>query len=176
MSHHRARVKSEQKFEYKCKSDNKSRRFTPVRDELVVTFEATGSEDVAESLWSRDDCALDAVSPDRGYAVLRVGEDRVSGLSDELEAAEEIANILPVMQDHEGCRRYFIPDELTVQFADGVSNKDAEAILGRAGMDILVKQRTHGYFTVAVPEGQGLFESLGTCGPLTRIRRQHQLL
>ena len=117
MAAQRPRVKRETKTEYTCKSDRKKRRFTPVGDAVVATFDVDGSVDVAETLWRRDDSSVDAISPERGFAILRTaGGDAATATMDDLSGQENVANVINVMEDEEGGRRYFLPDELTVQF------------------------------------------------------------
>jgi subtilisin family serine protease len=170
MSGYRPRVKHEKKCEYTCKSDRKKRSFEPVADEVVATFDPSSPEDTAESLWARSDSTVNAISANRGFAILRVGNgDVATATVDGLEAQEDIANVMPVMIDREGGRRYFLPDELTVQFAEEVSERAAAKILKDRGMEILLKQRTPGYFTVSVPEGKGLFESISELSKLDDV-------
>lgn len=167
MAAQRPRAKRETKTEYTCKSDGKKRRFTPVGDAVVATFDTDAPVDVAESLWRRDDSSVDVISPERGFAILRTGAgDAAMATMDDLSAQENVANVISVMEDEEGGRRYFLPDELTVQFDDSISTEDARKLLEEEGMTILVEQRTPGYFTVSVPEGKGLFESIAA---LTRL-------
>ena len=171
MSGHRPRVKREQKYEYTDKLAKKKRTFTPVTDEVVATFEEQVAPTVAETLSARDDSAVNTVSLDRGFAILRVGVNGadIAHMVDSVESEDQVANVIPVFEDDEGGRRYFLPDELTVQFEDEVAASDAEEILDREGMVILTKQRTPGYYTVGVPEGKGLFESIGALSKLDEV-------
>jgi subtilisin family serine protease len=163
MEIHRPRIKRDEKFQYTDKLDRKKRRFTPVPEAVVATFDA-GTEtamDAAHSLWQRDDSSVDVVDVERGFAILRVGDTAaLAETMDEMMTQNRVANVLPVMEDEEGGWRYFLPDELTVQFKEDVSPEDAEGILKEMGMEIVARQRTPGYYTVSVPEGGALFESI----------------
>jgi subtilisin family serine protease len=64
------------------------------------------------------------------------------------------------MIDPEGRPRYFLPAELTVQFSAGIDQDAAERIIHAQGSRILRRQRTPGYYTVAVPAGHGLFAAI----------------
>ncbi len=167
MQINRPRVKRDQAFQYKDKLTRKTRKFTPVLEEVVATFDAGTAEttEAAEALWGRDDSAVDVVDLERGFAILKVGDaDDLATTMASMADTQSVANVLPVLEDDEGGRRYFLPDELTVQFKDGVSPEDAERILEEMGIPILVRQRTPGYYTVGVPEGEALFETIDALG------------
>jgi hypothetical protein len=101
------------------------------------------------------------VNVDHGFAVFRVDpHEDVKAARKSLDIQPEIANTIEVMVDDEGLTRYFLPDEFTVQFREGVNKKQAERIIKEQGCTIVVEQRTPGYYTVAVPEGRGLFEMI----------------
>ena len=93
--------------------------------------------------------------------VFQVGGKRdLEAAGSALEARPEIANTIPVLIDDEGLTRYVLPDELTVQFREGVSKKRAEELIRKRKSEIVAEQRTPGYYTLTVPEGAGLFETL----------------
>jgi subtilisin family serine protease len=170
MNAKRARVKREKKFQYQCKFSKKKRKFTPVADEVVTTFENGAPVDVATALAARPDGAVNTFAPGRGFAIMRLGDQvDLATTVDSLDAQEGIANVMPVMLDQEGGRRYFLPDEFTVQFASGVGEKRAKKILSDHGAKILVQQRTPGYYTVSVPEGKGLFETIQDLADLEEV-------
>lgn len=159
MPNKRPRVKPETKFEYPDKAAGKSLRFKPVTDEIVATFDDAAPLEGLSALRKMETAALFAAEPQAGFAVLRTTDLRAA--TDSLAAAKPVANSLPVMLDDEGQRRYFLPDEFTVQFAADVTAAKAEEILKSHGSSVRRKQRTAGYFTAGVPEGAGLFETIG---------------
>jgi subtilisin family serine protease len=106
----------------------------------------------------------------RGFAVFEVHPDSdVSSAMDSLSAQPQVLNSMPAMIDDENLARYFLPDEFTVQFAAGVSKEQAEQIIRDMGSHILVEQRTPGYYTLAVPEGKGLFQSIREFSDLDEV-------
>ena len=67
--------------------------------------------------------------------------------------SDELVNSIPAFVDGDGATRYFLPDEITVQFNNNISEATAEQIIKQQGSVVVVKQRTKGYYTIAVPEG-----------------------
>jgi subtilisin family serine protease len=154
----RPTVKHESEYEYVDKSSGKRLTFTPAADEIVATFDQAHPAEGMAALRNLDAAAPYATRPSGGFAVLRTTDARAAAAS--LDAAAAVANALPVMIDNEGLRRYFLPDEFTVQFAETVSPEQAEDILSRMGADLRRRQRTRGYYTAGVPAGAGLFETI----------------
>ena len=113
-------------------------------------------------LRNRTDSGVHLAAPQAGYAVVRSADNEdVSDVASALHTEQPIANAMPVLEDGEGLRRYFLPDEFTVQFAEDVSESYAKQILNELGAPVLHEQRTPGYYTVGVPENAGLFETIG---------------
>ena len=157
MSVKRSTVKRETKFEYSDKLGGQSLKFKPLKDEFVATFDESSSDGLTV-LNTLDDSALYLTAPEDGFAVLRTGNALAAAKS--LEEEDRVANALPVMVDGEGMHRYFLPDEFTVQFCDSVSEKKAKQILEDFEAPIHQEHRSPGYYTIGVPEGRGLFESV----------------
>ena len=153
-------VKREREYEYVDKSSGKRKTFTPAPDELVATFDESRPADGVAALRQLETAALFATRPAGGFAVLRTTD--VDQATASLDNAAAVANSLPVMIDDEGLRRYFLPDEFTVQFTDAVTPDQAEDALRGLGADIRRRQRTRGYYTAGVPEGAGLFATIAT--------------
>ena len=160
MSTKKPKVKPETERFYTNKFNKKHVRFTPKTDEVVATFQPQAAD--AEAVMSATSLAVSqAINAERGFAVFQVapGQD-VEAASDALNAQPQIANSMPVLFDDEGLTRYILPDEFTVQFKPNVSKQRAEQIIKEHGSWIIVEQRTAGYYTLAVPDGKGLFETL----------------
>lgn len=155
-------VKSEVEYSYTNKFSKKEIRFSPKSDEVVATFQPGSSENDAVSIMRSTSLAIsEGINLVRGFAVFKVpAEQDVAAASNALKEQPQIANSLPVMVDGEGLTRYFLPDELTVQFHQEVDREQAEKIIKEKGSAIVVAQRTPGYFTISVPEGKGLFETI----------------
>jgi subtilisin family serine protease len=126
--------------------------FSPKPDEAIVRF---ADESLAQVVAAP---AVRSVSRGaderRGIAALHVtpgwSADEIPGVRD----------AVPAMVDADGLIRYFLPDELTVQFRDGVGEERSERLITGLGSRIVRRQRTAGYFTVAVPEGRSLFAAI----------------
>jgi len=152
-------VAEETEHWYVDKSNGVRRSFRPKADEAVVTFavDVAGAPDEALSRVVRA-APVRSVSRganlSRGFAAVYV----VSG--QRATAVPDVANALPVMLDADGLPRYFLPDELTVQFRDDVDPASAERVIRQRGSEIVIRQRTPGYYTVSVPAGQGLFATI----------------
>jgi subtilisin family serine protease len=153
----RSAVAAESEHWYVDKTSGRRLSFTPKPDEVVVTFPpGTG---VSEVVAPPEVVSLSQGANTRqGYAVIHPARGQSP---DEVAAAvHPVSNALPAMVDGDGLVRYFLPDEFTVQFRPGVPPARAEEILARRGARILVRQRTPGYYTAAVPDGRGLFATI----------------
>lgn len=167
----REKVKSENDFVYTNKFSKKQIRFSPKPDEVMVTFQPQSTEKTARDVMKAASLAISqGADLERGYAVFKVapGKD-LKATTDSLAAQPQIANSIPVMIDDEGLIRYILPDELTVQFKEGVSKQQAERIIKQKGSLIIAKQRTPGYYTISIPEGKGLFEILRQFSELEEV-------
>ena len=162
MSDARPAVKPEDDYSYKSKFSGKALKFEPKPDELMATFAPESTVDTAGAAMRGASLAVSrGINLERGFAAFKVApEQDLRSAADSLAAQPEIANTLPVMVDGDGLTRYFLPDELTVQFKPEVGEDEAAAIIDGIGSRVVVEQRTPGYYTIAVPEGQGLFETM----------------
>lgn len=158
----RPKVKKESEYTYTNKFNKKQIKFSPKADEVVATFTPQPTEDAARETMNATSLAVSqGINYERGFAVFQAApEQDVNAAAETLNAQPQIANAIPALIDDEGKTRYFLPDELTVQFRDGVSKEQAEKIIKDYGSRIVVEQRTPGYYTLSVPEGKGLFETL----------------
>lgn len=155
-------VKAEADFTYVNKFSGKALQFKPKADEVIGTFRGTVQESDASTVMRGAAMSIGrGINLARGFAVFHVapGGD-IETASRSLQGQTDIANTLPVMIDDEGLTRYFLPDEFTVQFRDGVSSEQAAQRIAQQGCMVVTTQRTPGYYTLAVPPGRGLFEML----------------
>jgi subtilisin family serine protease len=168
----RPTVSPESDYNYTDKSSGRQLSFTPKRDEAMVTFQERASEaSLNETLQATP---LSSVSQgfnlDRGFAAVYVDPNQdMDAATRSLEDRSEIANSIPVMLDQDGLDRYFLPDEFTVQFREGIGKEQAEQVIQERGSNILVEQRTPGYYTLTVPEGKGLFETIRAFSDLEEV-------
>lgn len=159
MTGRRPRIVDEADYWYLDKLSGRRVAFRPKADEAMVSLHEVTGEDTLFRLVRA--APVRSVSQGanlrRGFAAVYLTlERRVQDLAQ----LDEIANALSVMVDEEGLARYFVPDELTVQFRDGIDAERAEEIIQRQGSQVLVRQRTPGYYTLLVPEGKGLFATI----------------
>ena len=142
----RPAVAAESDYTYTDKSSGRQLFFTPSLSEVMVTFQGRASEEMLnEVLQATPFSVSQGVDLERGFAAVYVSREQ--GLEAGIRALagrHEIANSLPVMVDQDGLTRYFLPDEFTVQFNDGVGKRQAEQIIGEYRSRILVEQRTPG--------------------------------
>jgi subtilisin family serine protease len=159
----RPTVSPESDYSYTDKSSGRQFSFTPKPDEAMVTFQERASEaSLNETLQATPLLSVSqGFNLDRGFAAVYVDPDQgMETATRSLEDRPETANSIPVMRDQDGLDRYFLPDEFTVQFREGVGKEQAELIIQERGSRILIEQRTPGYYTLTVPEGKGLFETI----------------
>ena len=146
-------------YSFYDKSSGRERRFQPLPGQAVVRFDAQARDEALRTLVAAP--AIRSVSAGvdmlRGYAAVHLAGDRDARDVTEIPI---VADALPVMVDQEGLLRYFLPDELTVQFAARVDPSEAEQLISRFGSRVLVRQRTRGYYTVTVPDGDTVFSAI----------------
>ena len=150
-------------YTYVDKTTGQTVDFAAKSDELMVRLSRGTTQeslnDVVEN--TRSLSVSQGYNLERGFAAVWVtpGSDRESA-EDSLDSRPEVESTIPVLVDQYGASRYFLPDEFTVQFRDDVDTGRMEEILDELGARVITKQRTPGYYTLAVPEGQGLFEAI----------------
>ncbi len=163
-------TKRESEYFYTNKFNEKQLRFSPKQDEVVVTLQSQASDETLDEVSRSTSLDIKEHNLRREFAVLKVPSERnLETASESLDAEDNIANTIPVMVDDEGLTRYFLPDECTVQFQEEVSTEDAKRIIEEIGSSIIVKQRTAGYYTIAILEGKGLFETIRQLSELDEV-------
>lgn len=156
------RVKKENQFSYTDKTSKRKKKFTARKDEILATFQpGATSQEAMKTMKETSFPVSEALNMERGFGVFQVSAAKnMKAAGDSLDARPEIANTIPVLEDEEGNTRYFLPDEFTVQFKEGVTSKQVEKIIADQKSSIIKEQRTPGYYTVSVPGGKGLFETI----------------
>jgi subtilisin family serine protease len=168
----RPAVRAEDDYTYTDKSSGRQLSFTPKPDEAMVTFQGSPSEsDVNEVIRVTPLLSVSqGFNLERGFAAVHISPDQdMEAVTRSVEDQPATANSLPVMIDRDGLTRYFLPDEFTVQFREGVSKEQAEEIIRQQGSHVIAEQRTPGYYTLAVPEGRGLFETIREFSDLEEV-------
>jgi len=171
MSTQKNKVKNETNYTYTNKFNKKQIKFAAKPDEVVATFQPQPNEETVLNTMEATSLAVSqGINYQRGFGVFQAArEQEATAAAATLGAQPDIANAMPAMIDDEGKTRYFLPDELTVQFREGVSKEQAEKIIKDHRSRVLVQQRTPGYYTIAVPEGKGLFETLRELSALNEV-------
>jgi subtilisin family serine protease len=150
-------------YTYVDKSSGRRIAFTAKADEAMVRFRRTRDRDAARAVLA-DSPVLsvsEGINPQLGFAAVHVdAAGDVSAMARSLEAAPQITHSMPVMIDENGASRFFVPDEITVQFRPDIDDARARELIDRLGSRVVVAQRTPGYYTVAVPAGKGMFDTI----------------
>ena len=159
-------------YSYVDKSTGRTASFAPKLDEAMVSFRGSVTSDDLNSVV--ESTPLLSISKgynlDRGFAAVYVNsEEGMAAAADSLAATPEVASSIPVMIDENGASRYFLPDEFTVQFRPEISKETASRIIEEHGSSIVAEQRTPGYYTLAVPDGRGLFEAIREFSELEEV-------
>lgn len=160
----RNKVSIPREFSYFDKFQDRLIELTPDKDELVVTLQPNLEE--TESFKPAQFDSLTAfegmLSTNKFNSKLGIAVFNFTPDEDLLEVSErletpDLANSLPAWLDSDGNKRYLIPDEVTVQFNDELPVEVMEEIITGLGSEIIVEQRTPGYYTVSVPPERTLF-------------------
>ena len=172
MDNTRPTVTQETVYRYVDKSSGRELTFSPKPDEAMVTFQGPAEEGDFSAVIA-DPAVLsvsEGYSLDRGVAAVNVrpGLD-MDAAQASLASHPEVANSMPVLVDEYDQPRYFVPDEFTVQFKPDVDKVRAEQIIQDRGSSILVEQRTPGYYTVSIPLGRALFQTIREFSQLNEV-------
>lgn len=167
----KSKIKKETDYIYTNKFNKKQIQFSAKPDEVVATFQPQPTEETLHDTMKATSLAVSqGINYERGFGVFQgAPEQDVSEVAESLSAQPQIANAIPALIDDEGNTRYFLPDEITLQFREGISKEQAEKVIEDHGSRILVQQRTPGYYTIDVPEGKGLFETLREFSSLNEV-------
>ena len=167
MDNTRPPVSRETDYRYVAKSRGRELTFRPAPAEAMVTFQGPAEEGLRAI---NTDPAISSIieGPDFAAVSLSPGQD-IDAAQASLAAHPEVANSLAVLLDEYDQLRYFVPDEFTVQFRPDVDKARADQIIQDHGSSIRVEQRTPGYYTLAVPQGRGLFQTIREFSELDEV-------
>lgn len=163
---------SADEFAYVDKTNGRAVTFTPKLDEAMVTFRERMEHDALTAVVEQTPrvSVSEGINADLGFAAVHVeSAEDADATARSLEAVPEVAHSMPVMLDENGSSRYFLPDQLTVQFLADVDDTRARQIIDEQGSRVLVSQRTPGYYTVAVPADRGLFQTIREFSALPEV-------
>ncbi|MBN2412220.1 S8 family serine peptidase [candidate division KSB1 bacterium] len=148
--------------------------FAPQSDQIMIKFagKANGLQKSARSVIDSNhlETIHDAVG-NYHFGVYKVPAGHtVSSISSLLKADPNVLAVCPVMTDQEGYPRYFIPNEFTVQFNETHAKDEMVRIIRSYGCTIIKEQWTYGYYTLSVPAGKELFETIRTFTDLPEVK------
>ncbi|WP_062055096.1 S8 family serine peptidase [Aquimarina longa] len=160
----KTKVKKEDSYEFYDKLLGKKRSFIPNEEQVVVSLRVNEieSQDVLDEKTTDLLNKSSVFDLDSGFAIIeKLSLDVLNTASSDVDSlSDKVANSIPSLVDEEENTHYFMPDEFTVQFEENLSEDQIEKILKKEGCTIAQKQRTEGYYTLYVPSGKGLFETM----------------
>jgi len=171
MDNTRPTVTQETSYRYVDKSSGRELTFSPKPDEAMVTFQGPVEEgDLSMVIFDPAVLSVrEGYSSDRGVAVyVRPGRDMEAARAS-LASQPKVANSMPVLVDEYDQPRYFLPDEFTVQFKPDIDKARAKQIIQDHGSSIVVEQRTPGYYTLSIPLGRALFQTIREFSELDEV-------
>ncbi|HOX24348.1 MAG TPA: S8 family serine peptidase [Candidatus Krumholzibacteria bacterium] len=151
--------------------------FTVKTDEIMVRLAvapgAKASVTDAEQLAVAQDLAVVHAEgvEDQGFVVYRTppGKSAAAAIA-ALQADSRVALAYPALLNDDGTTRYFLPDQVVVQFAPSLSEADMLAEIARLGSEVVMDHWTPGFFTVSVPAGRDVFDQVRAFNDLASVQ------
>lgn len=169
-------VNTPTEFNYVDKYQKRKIELIQKPDEMVVTISQSvegNSEEtetaVRSASKSKSLIGLFRVNIERRVAVVKVDESTDSLDVASSDTPPEFQNTIPAFIDTDGLTRYFVPDEVTVQFKTDLTEQKAESHILSIGSHIVVNQRTPLYYTIAVPAGSNVFETINKLNSMSDV-------
>lgn len=156
-----------QDYQYADKLYGKQFTFTPKADEVMVRFAPqAGKTQVQSAEELGRSYSLELLQgeglDEYQFAVYRTtaaGKTASSAVA-ELQNAPAVAAVYPAMIDQDGLTRYFLPDQITVQFRKTLPESEMMQIIESAGYTVAIDHWTPGYYTLTIPAGADVFEQV----------------
>ena len=151
-------------FSYPDKLFGGSYSFTLKSDEVMVRLDsrsgAKASRLDAEQLGASQGLVIarDEGIDDHGFVVYRTAGKAAGSVAATLASAPGVARAYPALVNADGSTRYFLPDEVVVQFRPGLSESAMLDQIARLGSQVVIDHWTPGFYTVSVPEGRDVFD------------------
>lgn len=135
---------------------------TPTGDEVLLLFAPGVPAEARAALAARERLTethgFDAI---HRTAVYRVAESESAELiASRLATRVELQGAAPAVRDGEGFTKYYVPGQLTVQFAPGLDDVACRARITAAGSTVLEDYWTPGYYKISSPAGSDLFAAI----------------
>lgn len=136
--------------------------FGLVTDEIIIKYQPQITADAATGVADRHGLnQLHGLQPNFHFAHYRLPAGQpVWDAASALEGEQFVRSAYPVLIDQRGDHKPVVGDEMTVQFAAGMSEEACLAVIKEMGSKVLRDQWTPGYYTIAVPEGHTLFSGI----------------
>jgi subtilisin family serine protease len=164
------KVKKETDYSYVGKLNNKLRSFYPRSDVILVTFQPGIIENLNDIRKITSLPLGPGINFKHGFATFLIPPDEnIDSIIKDIENNPAVANVIPALVDDEDHTRYFLPDEFTVQFSKKLDNNQIIQIIKEYNIDIVIPQRTYGYYTLGVPADRGLFEMINIFLKLSEV-------
>lgn len=138
-------------YSYRNKFEDKELTFIPKSDEVVIRYQGDLPVDDIQSVEGLS--VTQGINYQEKYAVLQVPE------TEDVNLPEQVTNVIPVMIDGEKLTRYFLPNEISIQFRE-LPEQEIMKIITDLDCQILLKHRTPYYYTVKCPDGKNIFAIL----------------
>ncbi len=158
-------------YTYVDKSTGAIVKFTAKADEAMVAFPPPMGEDMTKALTEIPTLSIsEGINAKLGFAAVHVEQSGdENAMARTLDSTPQITHSVPVMLDENGSARYFVPNQITVQFAPETDDSRARELIAQLGSSVIVVQRTPGYYTVAVPPDHGLFDTIRRFSELPEV-------
>ncbi len=162
-------------YAYRDKLFGKQYSFTPTDRSIMIQFaslrEGVSKADI-QALVAQYGLTImhDAIDKHRFAVVTAPADARPDQLVRLLRAVPEVRAVQRALVDQEGFTKYFIPDELTVQFENDATEANMLALIESHDCEIVKDHWTPGYYTLRVPAGSDPFEMIRTFQAQPQVR------
>jgi subtilisin family serine protease len=87
-----------------------------------------------------------------------------------LKGRADVSRAYPALQNADGTTRYFLPDQVVVQFDPGLSEAAMLDRIARLGCEIAIDHWTPGFYTLTVPADRDVFDQIRAFNDLDEIQ------
>ena len=142
---------------------------TSIPKKLVVKFStpAISREDEKSVDALEGVSAIHSVIPNQNFGLYEITSDVLS--ASDITQNPDVESAIPVYIDQEGNERYFLPNELTVQFQENVPEERQLALIEAQGACVLKKQFTPGYYTLSISAEIDIFQTIENFNSLDEV-------
>jgi len=153
-----------QDFTYPNKLTGESFQFSPVNDVVMVKFQSRVTIQSDRSLQDVvTENNLEPVHEERltklDFGVYRIPPGRsAEEYARELTTRTDIKKAAPAVKDGDGLTRYYMPDEVTVQFESDLTEDQMHNRIEELGCEVLIDHWTPGFYTLTIPVESGAFQ------------------